>query len=47
METLRDIKIPIEPHPYTLEEAEEMLRRENPLVFNALEEEKYCIKQKD
>ena len=35
---LVDIDIPVEVHPYTLKEAEEMLKKANPLIVDALEE---------
>ena len=35
---LKDINIPIEPHPYTLREAEKLLRKGNPIIIDALEE---------
>lgn len=35
---LKDIRLPIEPHPYTLEEALELLRRGNPIIVDAIEE---------
>jgi len=38
LELLKDFKIPVEPHPYTLEEAESMLARGNPTIVDALEE---------
>jgi len=38
LEVIKDIPLPIEPHPYTLEEAMEMLRRGNPIIVDALEE---------
>jgi len=38
LEIVEDIPLPIEPHPYTLEEAMEMLRRGNPIIVDALEE---------
>jgi predicted nucleotidyltransferase len=38
LELLSDVKLPIEPHPYTLEEAAAMLRKGNPLLVDALEE---------
>lgn len=38
LELLSDIKIPVEPHPYTLEEALDMLRKGSPLIFDAVEE---------
>lgn len=37
---LGKIKIPIEPHPYTLEEAISMLRNGNPIIVDAIEEGK-------
>ncbi|MCS7098453.1 MAG: nucleotidyltransferase domain-containing protein [Candidatus Methanomethyliaceae archaeon] len=37
-ELLNDINIPIEPHPYTINEAIEMLKRGNPIIVNALSE---------
>lgn len=40
LEALKDIPASIEPHPYTLDEALEMLRRGNPLIVDALEEGK-------
>lgn len=38
LEILSDVRLPIEPHPYTLGEALEMLRRGNPTIVDALEE---------
>ena len=38
IDLLKDVKIPIEPHPYTLEEALSMLKRGNPTLIDALEE---------
>ncbi|MET1159565.1 MAG: nucleotidyltransferase domain-containing protein [Thermoprotei archaeon] len=38
LDTLKDTPLPIEPHPYTLSEAVNMLRRGNPLIIDALEE---------
>ncbi len=38
IELLRNVKIPIEPHPYTLEEAISMLYRGNPTIIDAIEE---------
>ena len=32
------IKLPIEPHPYTLEEALKMLEHGNPIIVDAIEE---------
>ncbi len=38
LDTLADIRLPVEPHPYTLEEALSMLRRGNPMIIDALTE---------
>ncbi|QOJ79247.1 nucleotidyltransferase domain-containing protein [Infirmifilum lucidum] len=38
LEILKDVKLPVEPHPYTLEEALNMLSRGNPLIVDAMEE---------
>lgn len=38
LKLLKDIRLPIEPHPYTLKEALEMLRKGNPTIVDALEE---------
>ena len=38
LDILADVKIPVEPHPYTPQEALEMLRRGNPTIVDALEE---------
>ncbi len=38
LEALKDVRLPVEPHPYTVEEAVEMLRRGCPTVVDALEE---------
>jgi len=38
IELLKDVRIPIEPHPYTLEEAISMLHKGNPTIVDALEE---------
>jgi len=38
LDILADVRLPIEPHPYTLEEAMNMLQRGNPLIVDALEE---------
>jgi len=38
LEVLDDVKLPIEPHPYTLAEAREMLRKGNPTIVDALSE---------
>lgn len=38
LELLDEIKITIEPHPYTLEEAVEMLKKGNPIMIDAISE---------
>ncbi len=38
LEVIGETPLEVEPHPYTLEEAMEMLRRGNPLVVDAMEE---------
>lgn len=38
LEALGGTPLPVEPHPYTLEEALSMLHRGNPLIVNALSE---------
>ncbi|WP_440060020.1 nucleotidyltransferase domain-containing protein [Thermogladius sp. 4427co] len=38
LEALKDIPLPIEPHPYTLEEALNMLEKGNPIIVDALSE---------
>ena len=38
LDVLADVKIPVEPHPYTPQEALEMLRRGSPTIVDALEE---------
>ncbi len=38
LDALADVTLPIEPHPYTLNEAVNMLRKGNPLIIDALEE---------
>jgi len=40
LELLKDIELNIEPHPYTIEEATEMLKKGNPLIIDALSEGK-------
>ena len=40
LDLLKEIKLPIEPHPYTLEEAESMLMRGCPTIVDGLEEGK-------
>jgi len=44
LKILKDIKIPIEPHPYTLREAIEMLKKGNPTIYDALDEGKILYK---
>lgn len=38
LELLSDVKLNIEPHPYTLTEAIEMLKKGNPLIVEAVSE---------
>ncbi len=38
LDLIADIPLPIEPHPYTLEEAINMLKKGNPIIVDALEE---------
>ena len=38
LELAQGIKLPIEPHPYTLEEALKMLEHGNPIIVDAIEE---------
>lgn len=38
LEILDDIQLNIEPHPYTIEEAVEMLKKGNPLIVEAISE---------
>ncbi len=38
LEVLGDLNIHVEPHPYTLNEAIEMLRKGNPIIVDALSE---------
>lgn len=38
LEILSNLPIPVEPHPYTLEEAIEMLKKGSPTIVDALEE---------
>ncbi|MCX8171438.1 MAG: nucleotidyltransferase domain-containing protein, partial [Candidatus Bathyarchaeota archaeon] len=38
LELLSEVRIVVEPHPYTLEETKEMLRRGNPLIVDAISE---------
>ncbi|MEM4498239.1 MAG: nucleotidyltransferase domain-containing protein [Nitrososphaerota archaeon] len=37
-ELTEGLRIPVEPHPYTLDEALEMLERGNPIIVDAMEE---------
>lgn len=46
LELLSDINMPIEPHPYTLRESLEMLRKGNPLIVDAIEEGKILYKDR-
>ncbi|MCD6368546.1 MAG: nucleotidyltransferase domain-containing protein [Thermoproteales archaeon] len=43
---LSDIKLPIEPHPYTLKEAIQMLKKGNPMIVDAIEEGKILFHTK-
>ena len=47
LDVIGDIPIPIEPHPYTMEEALNMLRRGNPTIADALEEGVILYSTKD
>ncbi|MBO3800680.1 MAG: nucleotidyltransferase domain-containing protein [Candidatus Brockarchaeota archaeon] len=47
LELLSDIKIPVEPHPYTLQEALNMLKKGSPIIFDAIEEGKVLYRDKD
>ncbi len=38
LKILSNLSVPVEPHPYTLEEAIEMLKKGNPTIVDALEE---------
>ncbi len=38
LKILSNLPVPVEPHPYTLEEAIEMLKKGNPTIVDALEE---------
>ena len=38
LDILKNIHLPVEPHPYTISEALEMLRKGNPIIVDALEE---------
>ena len=43
LDLLIDVKLPIEPHPYTLNEAIQMLKRGNPIIIDAIEEGKILL----
>lgn len=47
LELLSDIKIPVEPHPYTLQEALQMLGEGNPLIVDAIEEGRVLYRSRD
>lgn len=47
LETLRDVSIPVEPHPYTVEESIEMLSKGNPIIIDALSEGIVLYKTKE
>ncbi len=47
LELIEDIPLPVEPHPYTLEEALDMPRKGNSLIVDALEEGKILYTDKD
>ncbi|MDK6028312.1 nucleotidyltransferase domain-containing protein [Ignisphaera sp. 4213-co] len=47
LEVLSDIELPIEPHPYTLEEALKMLSKGNPVIVDALSEGMVLYKSPD
>ena len=47
LEIIGDLYIDVEPHPYTLNEAIEMLRKGNPLIVDALEEGKILYSTND
>ena len=47
LEVLEYTRLPIEVHPYTLEEAMKMLRKGNPIIFDALDEGKILYKTRD
>jgi len=47
LDILSNIPLNVEPHPYTLKEALEMLRRGNPLIVDALEEGKVLYRTSD
>lgn len=47
LEALSDISIPIEPHPYTVEESIDMLLKGNPMIIDALSEGVILYKTKE
>ncbi|ADI31179.1 nucleotidyltransferase domain-containing protein [Staphylothermus hellenicus] len=47
LDIIGDIPLNIEPHPYTLREALDMLRKGNPLIVDALEEGKILYATND
>ena len=47
LELLSDIRIPVEPHPYTLQEALQMLGEGNPLIVDAIEEGRVLYRSED
>lgn len=44
---LSDVKLPIEPHPYTLDEAVQMLKRGNPMIIDAIEEGRILLSSRE
>jgi len=47
LETLSDTSIPVEPHPYTVEESMDMLLKGNPMIIDALSEGIVLYKTKE
>jgi len=47
LDLLSDIRIPVEPHPYTLQEALQMLGEGNPLIVDAIEEGRVLYRSED
>ena len=47
LETLSDISISVEPHPYTVEESIDMLLKGNPMIIDALSEGVILYKTKE
>jgi predicted nucleotidyltransferase len=47
LDIIGDIPLEVEPHPYTLEEAVDMLKRGNPTIVDALEEGKVLYASND